>query len=366
MPDVLLFGATGFTGRLTAHALARRGVSFAIAGRDATKLGRLADELDPTPEIRVAAVGDVEALTDALRDVKVVISCVGPFLHLGETAVEAALRARVNYLDSTGEGPFIGRLIQERHYAAREAGICIAPAMGFDEVPADVAVSLSCEGFKSAEVALTYAVAADASSGSRGTLRTGIDILTSRGPWLEDGVRTTLSAGERSRWSPLPPPLGPKRALSFPFAESHLAPLHLPLRTFGTYVAASRGQQLALRPAVPLLRATLGIPPFRAIVDKVVDRFPEGPVGEARRTPFTLLAEARDVDGAWRNVAVSGRDVYGLTAEFLTTGAIEMSRDDFSAPGVRAPVDAVGLETWQKVFTDNDVNIDIYEPSEGA
>src|SRR5687767_5757329 len=107
MPDVSLFGATGFTGRLTAQALARRGVSFAIAGRDREKLERLADEFEPRPDVRVAAVGDVHALAAALEDVKVLITCVGPFTELGDTAVEAALRARVHYIDSTGEGTFI-------------------------------------------------------------------------------------------------------------------------------------------------------------------------------------------------------------------------------------------------------------------
>ena len=174
------------------------------------------------------------------------------------------------------------------------------------------------------------------------------------------------AAGEKTRWAPLPPPWGPKRTMSFPFAEAHLAPLHLPLRSFGTYVLTDPLKQYAVRPLLPVMRTALSVGPVRTVAEMVLDRLPEGPVGEDRRTPWTLLAEARGKDGAWRNVVVSGRDLYGSTAEFLTTGAIEMSRDDFSRPGVRAPVDAVGLETWQKVFADDDVSIDIYEPTDGA
>jgi hypothetical protein len=124
--------------------------------------------------------------------------------------------------------------------------------------------------------------------------------------------------------------------------------------------------KLGLRVGLPALRATLGLAPARAALEKSLDFVPEGPVDEQRRKPWTILGEARGDDGAWRNVALMGRDIYGLTAEFLTTGAIEMSREEFSVSGVRSPVDAVGLETWQKVFADNDVSIDVYEPTEGA
>jgi len=363
MPDVLLFGATGFTGRLTAQALAARGVSFAIAGRNRSKLERLGDDLDPSPEVRVAEVGDVDALADALSDVKVMITCVGPFMELGDTAVEAALRARVHYIDSTGEGAFIGRLITERDYAARGAGICIAPAMGFDEVPADMAATTSVEGLVHPELTLTYALPL---LGSRGTVRTSLGIMTSKGPWLVDGTRTMRGAGAESRWAPMPPPVGPRPAVSFPFSEAHLAPLHLPLRSMRTFVTIDPMRKIGFRPTLPILRAALGFRPTRGLIDNVLSRLPDGPVEEQRLRPWTILAEGRGEDGAWRNVAVMGRDVYGLTAQFLTAGAIEMSRDDFALTGVRSPVDAVGVETWQKVFADNDVSIDVYEPTEGA
>src|SRR5688500_1772647 len=145
MPDVLLFGATGYTGSLTAEALGRRGASFAVAGRSADKLEALAARTGAT-DARVAEVGDTDALTAALSDVKVMITCVGPFGQLGNTAAEAAIRAGVHYVDSTGEMSFIDRLVATYDERARAAGIVMAPAMGFDEVPADVAVTLATEG----------------------------------------------------------------------------------------------------------------------------------------------------------------------------------------------------------------------------
>jgi short subunit dehydrogenase-like uncharacterized protein len=170
MPDVLLFGATGYTGRMTARALADRGADFAIAGRSRAKLESLA-RATGGPEIRAAEVGDPDGLAEACSDVRVMITCVGPFLKLGLTAVEAALRAGCHYLDSTGEGPFIRDLIEHKDGQARRAGVAMAPAMGFDEVPADVAATLATQDLEPADLVLTYALPTHA---SRGTLRSRI------------------------------------------------------------------------------------------------------------------------------------------------------------------------------------------------
>ena len=206
MPDILVFGATGYTGKLVAHALAERGASFVIAGRDQAKLEALAASTGD-PEVRVASVGDVDGLVAALEDCRVLLTCVGPFSELGWTAVDAALRARVNYLDSTGESSFVGRLISECDARARSAGIAMAPALGFDEVPADVAATLAAEGLDRPGVVLTYALP---SSGSNGTIKSALVNLVGSGPWIRGGRQVTISAGQHSRWSPMPPPLGPK------------------------------------------------------------------------------------------------------------------------------------------------------------
>src|SRR5918911_2075369 len=222
MPDILLFGATGYTGRLTAHALAERRASFAIAGRDKAALETLAEAIG-RPEVRRAVVGDPAGLARALGDVSVLLTCVGPFVDLGETAVEAALRAGVHYIDCCGEGEFIAKLIAERGEQARSAGVTLAPAMAFDEVPADVAATLASDGLASPRLVLTYSVPAVA---SRGTARSALESMTATGPWIVTGQPIPVAAGDRERWAPLPPPLGPKPSISVPLAELHLAPLH--------------------------------------------------------------------------------------------------------------------------------------------
>ncbi len=359
MADILLFGATGYTGRLTARALAKRGANFVIAGRDRDKLNRLAAETGD-PEVRVANVGDLAGLVTALSDVKVMITCVGPFAELGRTAVEAALQAGVHYIDSTGEAPFIEELIATRHSAATKAGIAMAPALGFDEVPADCAATLATEGMSDAELVLTYAFP---STGSRGTLRSALGIASSSGNWIHNGRKRAITAGEEERWSPMPPPLGPKPAVSFPLGEGHLAPLHLELRSLQTYITTDPVRKQVMKAGIPLLRLASSLSIGRSITQRIIAGLPEGPDERQRHESlWTILAEARS-GSVWRNVVLTGRDVYGLTAEFLATGAVTMTRDDFDLAGVVSPVQAVGIERWRKELDQQGVSVDIYEPT---
>lgn len=356
---MLLFGATGYTGTLTAEALGRRGADFVVAGRSVDKLRALAGRTGAA-DARVAEVGDVDALTDALRDVKVMITCVGPFLQLGDTAAEAAIRAGVHYVDSTGETSFIDRLVSEYGGRAHGAGIVMAPAMGFDEVPADVAVSLAVGGMHGADAVLTYSMPKQASTG---TVRTILNnIAASDGHWLKNGARQTVATGSRRRWAPMPPPLGPKLGVALPFAIGELAPMHLDLRSLELYGIVSRPQASAMRLSMPAVKLTLGTRPIQSLAAKVLDRRSAGPDDAKRQADkWTILAEARE-GKSWRNVALMGTDVYGLTAETLASGAMKLASEGHERSGVMAPVEAIGLETLQKELIDQGVDIQVYEP----
>jgi short subunit dehydrogenase-like uncharacterized protein len=360
MPDILVFGATGYTGKLVAHALAERGANFAIAGRDQARLEALAASTGD-PDVRVASVADVDGLAAALGDCRVLLTCVGPFSELGWTAVEAALRARVNYLDSTGESSFVGRMIGEYEGRARSAGIAMAPALGFDEVPADVAATLAAEGFERPAVVLTYALP---SGGSNGTIKSALGILAGAGTWIQNGRQVTITPGQHSRWSPMPPPLGPKPAISFPFASGHLIPQHLDLDALELYVTIGTPQRLGIRFALPLFRAVHSLEGPRKLIERAIEaaRRSGGPNEQQRRRWWTILAEARSGD-EWRNVAISGRDVYGLTARLLTVAAMRMAQPDYEATGVLAPVQAMGVDLLEKELLDNDIDITTYGPT---
>ena len=360
MPDVLLFGATGYTGALTAEALARRGADFVVAGRNPEKLAAIAARTGAS-DARMVSVGDVDGLTAALHDVKALITTVGPFMQLGDTAAEAAVRAGVHYLDSTGESAFIERLGREFGDRASSAGIVMAPAMGFDEVPADVTASLAVDGMHEPDLVLTYAMPRRLSSGTARTL--AANVVTRDGRWITDGQQVAVPTGSRTRWAPMPDPLGPKLSVSLPLAIGEIAPMHLDLKSLELYGVAGKIQAAGMRASMPIAKAALKTRPVQAAIGAVLDRLPAGPNEAQRRVDrWMILGEARSGD-RWRNVAMSGADVYGLTAEMLAAGALKLAREGNDTSGVSAPVPAIGLDTLQKELIGLGVDIQTYEPA---
>src|SRR3954452_8727910 len=164
---VVLFGATGFTGELTARALVARGARPLLVGRSADRLAALAAQLGggdvETAVVDATAPGAADALAALAGPGDVLICTVGPFLRWGETGVLAALRSGAHYIDSTGEPPFI-RTIFERHGPAAEAAGCgLLTALGYDYVPGNLAGALALReaGEEAVRVDVGYFVGGD-------------------------------------------------------------------------------------------------------------------------------------------------------------------------------------------------------------
>lgn len=140
--DLVLFGATGFTGGLTARYLADHapaGLRWAIAGRNADKLAAVRDGLGvPDLEAIVADSSDAAALADLAARTKVVISTVGPYLQYGEPLVAACAEAGTDYVDLTGEPEFVDRMYLAHHHTAQRTGARLVHACGFDSIPHDL------------------------------------------------------------------------------------------------------------------------------------------------------------------------------------------------------------------------------------
>lgn len=145
--DVVLFGATGFAGRLTAEYLARHappGFRWALAGRNATKLAAVRDRLaavDPALAglpLLSADVGDTASLKIVAENARVVISTVGPYVLYGEPLVAACAAAGTDYVDLTGEPEFVNTTFVHHHARATETGARLVHACGFDSIPHDL------------------------------------------------------------------------------------------------------------------------------------------------------------------------------------------------------------------------------------
>ena len=157
--DLVLFGASGFTGGLVAQhvaAHARRDTRFALAGRRPEVLHALRERLlaaHPNREIGVivADVSDPTSLTRMAASTRAVLSTVGPFSDYGEPLVRACVEQGTEYLDSTGERPFVLEMIDRYDELARARGVRLIFACGFDSIPADLGVYFTVQQLSAAE-----------------------------------------------------------------------------------------------------------------------------------------------------------------------------------------------------------------------
>ena len=161
--DIVLFGATGFTGRLVARHLAEHapeGLRIALAGRSRERLEAVRGDL-PGPAAQwpliVLDALDEAAVADLARRTRVVVTTVGPYVRYGVPLVAACAEAGTHYLDLTGEVLFVHRSIAANHEAAMLSGARIVHASGFDSIPSDLGVMLCADAAREdgAELATT-------------------------------------------------------------------------------------------------------------------------------------------------------------------------------------------------------------------
>jgi len=146
--DIVLFGATGFTGALTAEYLAQHapgGLRWALAGRNRAKLEALAERLGVDVPLLHADVGDEASLRSVAESARVVITTVGPYVAYGEPLVAACAAAGTDYVDLTGEPEFVDRMYCRYHAEAERTGARIVHACGFDSIPHDLGVLFTVE-----------------------------------------------------------------------------------------------------------------------------------------------------------------------------------------------------------------------------
>ena len=143
--DIIVYGATGFTGKLCVEYLAskERFTKWAIAGRNQEKLKTVADELCPEVEILIADSDDEDALDRLTQRAKVVLSTAGPFHRYGSKLVASCVKNNTHYVDITGENFWVKGLIDKHHDEASKKGVRIIPSCGYDSIPSDLG-SLHC------------------------------------------------------------------------------------------------------------------------------------------------------------------------------------------------------------------------------
>jgi len=353
---IVVYGASGYTGRLVVAEARRRGLDLVLSGRDGTKLRALARAGETA---RAAALDDRDALRHAFAGAAAVINCAGPFTRYGEPVLRAAIDTGVHYVDTTGEQGWIRRVFERHDDAARAAEVAAIPAVGFDYVPGDLICRLVADGLEPLdELVLAYGV--QGFGATRGTMHSALEAVRAEGP-----------RRPRRQSFTFPEPLGRQVMADYPCGEVVTVPRHTRVRTLTPLITATAfAPSPALAGAVPFVLPGLALAlrtPAKALLDLAIDRLPEGPSEEDRRgARWTIAAVARGADGATRRGVVRGADVYGLTAVTAVHSAALLAAPGFDRSGALSPASAFDPAAFLEALGDHGVSHELDRAPAGA
>ena len=335
-----ILGATGYTGRLCVAEAVAQGLGVRLAGRRRDALDELAASYGDSGaqvSVAVADVVDRPALRRLAESSDVLLSTVGPYDELGRGVVEAAIAAPCPYLDVTGEVRFLDWVHGQNDRVVAQ-GVPFAPAVGFDGVPGDLLAALAAQAL--ARPAVRARVAYHVTSGrvSAGTARTALGALARGGAVWRNGRVAQEPAGVEHWDVPFPSPPGPVPAVSAPLPEVVTLGRSIGAELARSYFAVP-GAKAISSVAGPAGRLTslLSTTPVWGVVERAVDRLPDGPSADARqRTKAVILAEVAAADGVTATRWARIGDVYGVTAR-VAVGAARLLAGGQVPAGVLTP-----------------------------
>jgi short subunit dehydrogenase-like uncharacterized protein len=346
---IVLFGATGYTGRLTAEALVARGDSPVLAGRNAERLTRMAAELGGGLDTAVADVADAGTVRALLGPGDVIIATVGPFARWGDPAAEAAIDAGAHYLDSTGEPAFVRRVFEHFGPRAERAGVGMLTAFGYDWVPGNLAGALALReaGETATRVDVGYFTIGGLGGPSGGTRASSAGAMIEPGFVWRSGIQQERGAARVRSFEVL----GKRRqAISVAGSEHYALPrIHPALREVNVYLGWFGAASRPMQAFSVVTAAATRIPGARAGLRSLAARVPGstgGPDDRARaRTGSVAVATAYDAAGSdLASVEVRGPNVYDFTARALAWAAASAGAGGLRGAGALGPVDAFGLD----------------------
>ncbi len=353
---VILFGATGFTGRLTAEALVARGARPILAARSADRLSQLADELGGGLETVTADVAEPKTVADIVERGDVLVTTVGPFVRFGSAAARAAVEKGAHYLDSTGEPPFIRDVFEHFGPAAERAGSGMLTAFGYDFVPGNLAGALALHeaGEDAVRVDTGYFFTGPSSGGemSGGTRASLAGVIAEPAFAWRDGRVVTERGARRLRTFDVEGEQRPAVSVgtSCHFGLPRVAPQLREVNAYlGWFGPLSRVVQISAAGGSLAMK----VPGMRRLTAAATGRFVKGSTGgpdaQARaKTGSHFVAIAYDGSGApLSEVHLAGLNGYDYTARLLAWGAVQASEGGLRGAGALGPVDGFGLESLQ-------------------
>jgi short subunit dehydrogenase-like uncharacterized protein len=364
--DVVLFGATGFTGGLTAEYLASHapaGLRWALAGRNMAKLEAVRERLDGFSELPLlqADIGEEASIRAVAQSARVVITTVGPYINYGEPLVAACAAAGTDYVDLTGEPEFVDLMWLRHGEAAVRSGARIVHSCGFDSIPYDLgalftvqqlpeAVPIRLQGFVRAGGTFsggTYHSAVHAMSRLRQGARVGRERRRLEKAARGDGGRRVRGApgtphndGTAGGWVVPFPTIDPQTVLRSARALDRYGPDF----TYSHYLVVGQlPKAIGLIGGAGAVIALAQVPVTRDLLLRV--KAPgEGPTPEQRARAWFKVRMLGEGGGRRVLTEVSGGDPgYGETSKMLAESALCLALDELpSCAGQVTPALAMG------------------------
>jgi short subunit dehydrogenase-like uncharacterized protein len=332
---VVLYGATGYTGRLIARLAGDYGVAPVLAGRSAHRLALLAAELGF--ENRAFTLDDPAAVRHGITDARVVLHCAGPFVHTFRAMSDACLDTGAHYLDITGEID-VFEALASRTAEAERAGVMLLPGVGFDVAATDCLAAHVAERVPGAQ-RLTMGVT---SSGplSRGTAGTAVENQDRGGRIRRNGVLVSVPPGWRTRTIDFGDGR-PRSAVTIPWGDVSTAWYSTGIPDIEVY-AAMPPRLIRLIRASRYLKPLLKLPPVKALQRRAIRARPEGPdETELVHGMSHVWARAEDAAGNGVTALQQGPNAYLLTAHAALLAVRRVLAGDFT-PGFQTPSLAFG------------------------
>jgi NAD(P)H-binding len=295
-PPIVVYGAYGHTGRFIVAELINKGFTPVLSGRDRQKLAAVSS-IHSGLEVRAASLDDQMALVRALAGTAAVINAAGPFAVTASRMVDAAIRARLPYLDIAAEPDVAAATIEHHATLALNAGVALAPAIGFYGGLGNLLATAAMGDWPQAEITLAYALNSwKPTLGTRATIeaaeqRRGGQRLV----FSNHGLELRNDKAPIAEWN-FPEPIGRQVvAAEFTTADSVTMSRHLKTQRIHEYMTLA---------------------PLRDLADP--DLSPPQAVDAHGRSAQTFLVEAVARRGALqRRAVVRGQDIYAVTAPLV-------------------------------------------------
>jgi short subunit dehydrogenase-like uncharacterized protein len=350
--DVVVFGATGFTGELTAAYLAEHAPAdcrWALAGRSTTKLeavrSRLAEINPACADLALlhADVSDPDSIAAVAASTKVVITTVGPYLEYGEPLVAACAEAGTDYVDLTGEPEFVDTMYLAHQDRALATGARIVHACGFDSIPHDLGAYFTVQQLPPGQKVSVRGIVRSGAQFSGGTFHSAMGAMSrqaqAKKALSKRRAKEGRPEGRKVRW-----------VQGKPGRDSVLGYYLLPMPTIDPLVVTRSAAVLeAYGPdfsyshfaGLKTLRYTIGgslavgsmvvaanIPPLRNVLKKRIKQG-EGPSASRRAKSWFTVEFVGESAGTTVTTKVSGGDPgYTETSKMLAESALCLAFDD--------------------------------------